>query len=125
MTKMLQTISNLVAATRDTEEKLHPEKLTYVRIVEALEGSGVSERDILSDLRKVLLVDLAIGTHRVLDGGGPGHPDKTLRYEGPLAAVKLFRNVVQALAELEEEAHREQKDLGKPFRSGVVEEDDG
>ena len=117
---MVRTISALLDATKDEMDTVHPEQLTYTKLVEALNSAEVGERDILKDLRDVVLVDLAMGTHRILDDGGPFHSDKTLRYEGPMAAVKLFRSIVQAVKELDDEDERLKGELVQPIEGGVV-----
>jgi hypothetical protein len=102
-----KTVGSLIESTKDPEnDQIHPEKLTYQQVSEALAGAGVTPEDILWDLRDALLVDVALGFSMAVNGGGPANPENTLRYEGGHALIKFFREVVGAMGDLAYEKRR-------------------
>ena len=73
--------------------------VTYTDVVEALEGAGVRDGDVMEEFRKMLIAEIAFGISNTMRGG-PANPLNTLRYEGISALVGLYRDVLGALSDL-------------------------
>ena len=117
--KLVQALVKLLEDKRfkkpDSDE-IDPTKITYVAAIEAFTKSGITEEDVLSDIRSLALAEISFGVATILNGGGPVNPGNTLRYEGIAAILKLWRETVACQADLEEEQRRERERL----REGVA-----
>ncbi len=93
----------------DDEENPYSSGPTYAQIIQKLESSGISDLEVILDLRSIVFAEMAYGGGVYLDGGGPGVRDRTLNLGAARDLAGLLKNVldIQKFLELEQEADRE------------------
>lgn len=114
MPKLVQALLKLLGDDRfkkpDSDE-IDLTKITYLDAIEVFTTSGVTEENVFSDVRDMVLAEISFGLATIMNGGGPANPENTVRYEGLTALLKLWRETVACRADLEEEEHRERTRL--------------
>jgi hypothetical protein len=117
VSKLKKVIDALVLvrcpAPENKEDPVDLSPVSYVDVIEALEGANIKDLDVLNEFRKLIVAEIAFGAINTLEGG-PANAANTLRYEGISVLVRLYRDVLEAISVLRRNEHDEQGAAKEP-----------